>query len=84
MQRLEAFIDPIKRLWQNHQLDDSLSSFNEFCELLGIGKVRDYLIKHRVYEIADWSTLPLDEEGQAMQAELSERLKVMQSSINCD
>jgi hypothetical protein len=81
MQRLMDFITPIKQLWQNPQLDEALSSFSGFCELLGIGKVRDYLVSHRVHEIADWSTLKLDDEGQAMQAELNERVKVLWSYI---
>lgn len=77
MQRLEAFIAPVKQLWQNPKLDEALSSFNGFCELLGIGKVRNYLVSHRVHEVSDWSTMQLDDEGQAMQAELNERVKVM-------
>jgi exportin-5 len=81
MQRLMDFITPTKQLWQNPQLDEALSSFSGFCELLGIGKVRDYLVSHRVHEIADWSTLKLDDEGQAMQAELNERVKVLWSYI---
>ena len=76
MQRLEAFIAPVKQLWQNPELDEALSSFNGFCELLGIGKVRNYLVSHRVHEISDWSTMQLDDQGQAMQAELNERVKV--------
>jgi exportin-5 len=76
MQRLEAFIAPVKQLWQNPELDGALSSFNGFCELLGIGKVRNYLVSRRVHEVSDWSTMQLDDEGQAMQAELNERVKV--------
>lgn len=79
VQRLEPFIAPVKQLWQNPDLDAALSSFAGFCDLLGIGKVRDYLVAHRVHEVSDWSTLPLDEEGQAMQTELTERVKVSQS-----
>jgi len=76
MQKLEAFIAPVKEMWKNTELDEALSSFSGFCNLLGIGKVRDYLVAHRVHEIADWSTLPLDAEGQVMQTELDERVKV--------
>lgn len=79
MQRLEAFIAPVKQLWQNPELDEALSSFNGFCELLGIGKVRNYLVSHRVHEVSDWSTMQLDNEGQVIQAELNERVKVMYS-----
>ena len=61
-------------------MDAALSSFAGFCDLLGIGKVRDYLVAHRVHEVLDWSTLQLDEKGQAMQAELTERVKASRSS----
>jgi exportin-5 len=84
MQRLEAFIAPVKQLWQNPGLDEALSSFNSFCELLGIGKVRNYLVSHRVHEVSDWSTMPLDGEGQAMQAELNERVKVILFATGTD
>lgn len=81
MQRLEAFIAPVKQLWQNPELDEALSSFSGFCDLLGIGKVRNYLISRRVHEVSDWSTMPLDDEGQSIQAELNERVKVTHSLL---
>jgi exportin-5 len=56
-------------------LDETLSSFGGFCDLLGLSKVRDYLVSRRVHEIQEWGLNKLDAEGQALQAELEERLK---------
>lgn len=85
MQKLEAFITPIKGLWQSSELDASVSSFESFCNLLGLGKARDYMVSHRVHEVQDWSTLQLDEDGQAIQNDLTERVKashpIFRSSI---
>jgi exportin-5 len=75
MQKLETFITPIKQLWQNPQLDASVENFETFCDLLGLTKVRNYLVSKRVHEVVDWSTMKLDAEGQALQAELNERVK---------
>ncbi|KAI9816501.1 MAG: hypothetical protein M1827_001633 [Pycnora praestabilis] len=69
--RLQGFLAPIKRSWQDPELTGSLSSFEGFCALLGMSKVQDYLASRRVHEIADWSSAPLDAEGQAIQTALS-------------
>ncbi|KAI9743344.1 MAG: hypothetical protein M1818_003190 [Claussenomyces sp. TS43310] len=77
MQRLEAFIAPVKQLWQNAGLDEAISTFEGFFALLGLEKARDYMISRRVNEVQDWSTLHLDSEGQAIQAELNDRVKAL-------
>jgi exportin-5 len=76
MQKLEAFIAPIKQLWQDPQLDEAVSSFDRFCDLLGLGKVREYLVSREVHKVADWGSFKLDAEGQAIQTELNDRVKV--------
>lgn len=83
MQKLEGFITPIKQLWQNPQLDEAVSSFDNFCNLLGLGKVREYLVSREVHKVGDWGTFKLDAEGQAMQAELNERVKVDAKKTLC-
>lgn len=75
MQRLDRFIAPIRQMWRNQALDESLATFNGFCEMIGLGKVREYLISRRVHEVQDWAGLPLDAEGQAIQAQLNENVK---------
>lgn len=57
-------------------MDASIADLGGFCELMGLNKVRQYLVSRRLNEIRDWSQYKLDPEGQAIQAELEERLKV--------
>ena len=79
LQKLHAFINPVQQLWQNREMDEAISSFNGFCDLLGLNKVRDYLVSRHVHEIQEWGLYQLDAEGQALQKELDERLKVIPS-----
>ncbi|KAG9242792.1 armadillo-type protein [Calycina marina] len=77
LQKLREFIVPVTQIWQNRELDGALSSFGGFFELLGLSKVRDYLVSRNVNSIADWGSYALDDEGQAMQKELDERVKAL-------
>ena len=63
-------------------LEQSLSSFEGFCEILGLGKVGEYLKSHRVHEIQDWGTIQLDAEGLAIQSELSDRFRVSGADLS--
>lgn len=76
-QRLEAFITPIQSLWEDPALLEPISSFDGFCNLLGLDKVQNYLASKRVHEIQNWGSYQLDDEGQAIQKELDERVKVV-------
>lgn len=76
LQKLHGFINPVQQLWQNPTMDEAISSFGGFCELLGLSQVRDYLVSRHVHEIDDWGLFQLDAQGQAMQKDLEERLKV--------
>jgi exportin-5 len=76
LQKLRDFINPVQQLWQNPQMGEAISSFGGFCELLGLGKVSDYLVSRRVHEIKDWGLYQLDAEGQAIQKDLDDRVKV--------
>jgi exportin-5 len=57
-------------------LVEAISSFEGFCELLGLSKVRNYLVSRQVHQIQDWGLYKLDDEGQAIQKELDDRVKV--------
>lgn len=48
---------------------------------MGLGKVRDYLVSRRVHEIQEWGLYQLDAEGQAIQKELDERVKVSNNNV---
>lgn len=73
---LRHFIEPVKASWQEPQIRASLSSYNGFCESLGLDKAQQYLVKHNAHRIADWGSVQLDDDGLALQNEMEARLKV--------
>lgn len=75
--RLRASIDPVTQLWQNPALSSALQSFSGFMEILGMGKVNEYLVSRQVHNIADWGSFQLDDDGMAIQTELTERIKAL-------
>ncbi len=76
MQRLQAFIEPVKAQWNDPALKNALSTYPNFCELMSLDKAQAYLARKRVHEISDWGSFELDAEGLALQAELEERQNV--------
>lgn len=76
LKKLRSFIGPVQLLWENPELKEAISSFGGFCELLGLNKVKDYLVSRHVHEIPEWGLYQLDGEGQAIQKDLDERVKV--------
>ena len=76
LQKLRGFINPVQHLWQNTELNEAIMSFNGFCDLMGLNKVRDYLVTCQVHDIQEWGLYQLDTEGQSLQKELEEKLKV--------
>lgn len=79
LQKLRTFIGPVRQLWQDPEMGEAISSFSGFCELIGLNKVSGYLVSRRAHEIQDWSLHQLDAEGQAIQKELDERVRVSKS-----
>lgn len=76
LQKLQGFVQPIQRLWQTPDLESALSSFGNFCEMMYLSNTRDYLVSRHVHDIPEWGLYQLDAEGQAVQKQLEERLKV--------
>lgn len=75
MTRLTSFVTPVIQSWQNPDVHTAATSFQNFCEMLGLGKVIEYLVTNQVHKVEDWGTLPLDAQGIAYQAELTERMR---------
>ncbi|KAI9787672.1 MAG: hypothetical protein M1839_000203 [Geoglossum umbratile] len=75
--RLQSFVAPISLAWQDAELTRSVSSFQGFCDLLGLGKVQEYLVSRQVHKIDDWSQYQLDTEGRAIQTELNKRFQLL-------
>ncbi|KAI1826300.1 ARM repeat-containing protein [Xylaria intraflava] len=86
--RLQGFLDPIRAQWHDARLKQSLSSHASFCDLMALNKAQEYVIRKRMNEIEDWGSVPLDEEGKALQAELEARqislpLRLTKSFLTC-
>ncbi|KAI1478565.1 ARM repeat-containing protein [Daldinia eschscholtzii] len=76
-QKLRGFVDPVVAQWQDDRLKQALSSYAGFCELMALDKAQNYLARMQMQNIADWGSVELDAEGQALQAELEERQTVL-------
>ena len=70
--RLHSLIESLLQGWQSAQLDQSLSSFENFGKHLAIDKVGAYLQSKRADSIADWSTVQLDALGLSIQAHMND------------
>jgi exportin-5 len=77
LQKLHGFINPVQHLWKNPEMNQAITSFNGFCDLLGLSRVRDYLVSRRVHEIQEWGLYQLDAEGQSIQKDLDNRVKAL-------
>ena len=74
--RLEEALRPLGVAWKDHQLTESLSTFDGFRKLLGMDLVQQYMQKKQAHRIQDWSTAALDDEGRAIQAQMDQMLQV--------
>ncbi|KAF7943458.1 hypothetical protein EAE96_011384 [Botrytis aclada] len=77
LQKLQGFLTPVQASWQDSEMNHAVEGFSGFCNLLGLNRVRDFLVTRRVHEIQDWSTLQLDSEAQSIQKDMEERLKAL-------
>lgn len=69
-------MEPVRTAWQNEVFRNMSSSFNGFCELLGLEKVGPYMQSKQAAGIEDWSAVPLDTVGKDIQGELARRFQV--------
>jgi len=81
LQRLNAFIEPVKNQWRDEALKQALGSYEGFCQLLGLDKVQKYIAQRQIHQITDWGEVDLDAEGLALQAELEQRQTVGNSGF---
>lgn len=57
--------------FQDSHLDQSLSSFENFCKCLGVGRIGAYLQSKKADRMADWSIIDLDAYGLSIQSEMN-------------
>ena len=56
--------------WSNPQFGNALQSFDGFCNLLHFSGFQEYFVRKQASQIQDWSTIELDEEGQALKVRI--------------
>ena len=80
-EKLDYFLNPLIEQWRTPSLRNSLSSFNGFCELLGLGSLQQYALSRGMHRTHDWSSQPLDEEGRVLQSRIQDSLEVSKGMI---
>ncbi|KAL4740076.1 armadillo-type protein [Aspergillus similis] len=73
--RLASFVEPIKQAWQDNEIRNKCSTFEGFCNLLGLQNVGPYMQSKQAQKLADWSEVPLDAEGKQVQEEMTQKFQ---------
>ncbi|PWY92679.1 hypothetical protein BO70DRAFT_425351 [Aspergillus heteromorphus CBS 117.55] len=73
--RLVSFVEPIKQAWQEDELRNMSSSFEGFCTMLGLQSVGPYMRARNAPKLADWASVPLDNEGKLIQEEMTRKFQ---------
>ena len=76
IQRLMPTVEAIKRSWEDPELKGHLESFRGFCKFLSVNEALKYLHRRGAFEMDDWSSYLLDEEGKAIRDKITERFTV--------
>lgn len=74
--RLKVEIDQLVRSWSDPALTQSLSTFQSFCQQLGLSEFPDYFISRNAAQIEDWSQVPLNNEGLVLRDRISSAAEV--------
>ncbi|KAI4213439.1 MAG: hypothetical protein LQ351_003939 [Letrouitia transgressa] len=74
-EHLDAFLQPLITRWANNEMTQSLSSFDSFCSLIGLGGIQQYMSQRNAHLIQDWSSHALDDEGKALQTQTQNALE---------
>lgn len=75
--RLKSMVQPMADEWADPALQKHLSSFEGFCELLGMGQLTDFLAKNHFQDVRDWSAQNLSDEGKELQSTIASRIEVL-------
>lgn len=73
--RLAAFLEPIRKAWQDEEFCRMSSSFQGFCGMLGLENVGPYMQAKQAQKQADWSSVLLDNEGKLVQEEMTRKFQ---------
>jgi exportin-5 len=72
-QRMRLMLNQVKDAWSNDEFSKSISTFQSFCGVLGLGQLPEFLSANSFRGVSDWSEQPLSSDGQALQAAVLER-----------
>ncbi|KAL4926925.1 karyopherin MSN5 [Aspergillus undulatus] len=73
--RLASFVEPITQAWQDDGLRNMCSTFEGFCNMLGLQNVGPYMQSKQAQKLADWSEVTLDAEGLQVQEEMTRKFQ---------
>ena len=73
---MRQLLTQVKDAWQNSELTNSVSSFQGFCNTLGMAQLPEFLSANNFRGVQDWAEQPLNGDGQAMQATILEQSQV--------
>ncbi|KAL4879609.1 armadillo-type protein [Aspergillus karnatakaensis] len=73
--RLASFVEPIKQAWQDDELRNMCSTFEGFCNMLGLQDVGPYMQSKQAQKEPDWSVVTLDLEGKRVQEEMTRKFQ---------
>ncbi|KAF4209895.1 hypothetical protein CNMCM8980_004867 [Aspergillus fumigatiaffinis] len=73
--RLKSFLEPIRQAWQEEEFRSTSSSFEGFCDMLGLQNVGPYMRKNQAQKLEDWSAVPLDNEGKQIQETMTRKFQ---------
>ncbi|KAL2865836.1 karyopherin MSN5 [Aspergillus lucknowensis] len=73
--RLASFVQPITQAWQDDEFRTMCSTFENFCNMLGLQNVGPYMQSRQAQKLEDWSEVPLDLEGKQVQEEMTRKFQ---------
>ena len=71
--RLQAMLQPLKDTWQTPELTSATSSYDSFCDFLGLSQIVEFLTRHEFEKTKDWASRELTADGKAKQADIMAR-----------
>ncbi|KAG8625378.1 hypothetical protein KVT40_007129 [Elsinoe batatas] len=73
--QLQPLLEPIAINWSDESLAQGASSFEGFCEVIGLSKLTNYVEQAKFGETADWANTPLDDAGTYIQKLINQKLE---------
>jgi len=72
--RMRDILQPVVQAWTDSRLGKAASSSADFCALLGMEELPEYLTSAGFSQIQEWSSQSLDESGRRLQATINAKI----------